>query len=417
MGEPSRTPGARELADDCVQRYQPEAVPPEIQHNLEQLADFFLFSPPLRAIFRDRLVDWSRFNGVPNSGHVAVADFLACGAATAAITTNFDMLVEEASKQLGDRAFQATVETDEAHRHSDHRPLLKIHGCMGRNRDQILWSRNQIEGMHPDPPLAARITAWRTWMAANLQGRDLVIVGFWTDWAYLNSVLEGVLDGTNPALIYLVNPGPAEELEQKAPGLWSISHRNGVFFRHVQQTGTEFLRNLRNSFNRKFFEHTLHRSISAFKAITGSTVDPAVDVLPAAANSEDLYDLRRDICGVPAGHVVRELKPKPHMEVIGATHLRLQARGAILSGARYRISDGTTVRVVNGAGRVMSMVRAEFTKRQPQTIGKEIVICDAQEDGNAPANIMRESTAATVVRTGTTAEWMTLQAATTRGLL
>ena len=60
MGEPSRTPGARELADDCVQRYQPEAVPPEIQHNLEQLADFPSFESDLPGSARGLVaIQWS----------------------------------------------------------------------------------------------------------------------------------------------------------------------------------------------------------------------------------------------------------------------------------------------------------------------------------------------------------------------
>jgi hypothetical protein len=29
----------------------------------------------------------------------------------------------------------------------------------------------------------------KTWMAANLREKDLLVVGFWSDWSYLNAVL------------------------------------------------------------------------------------------------------------------------------------------------------------------------------------------------------------------------------------
>jgi hypothetical protein len=235
----------------------------------------------------------------------------------------------------------------EAPRQMEHKPLLKLHGCASRNRDEILWSRKQIVGAQAERSLVDRIEFWRLWLQAHLQGRDLVIVGFWTDWAYLNGVLENALGGINPAVVYLIDPVPAADLNKKAPGLWSLAHRDGVQFHHIQQSGADFLKELRDLFNRKFFQRTLHQSISTFKALIGAATVPKPMALPAEITSAELYELRRDLCGIPNDQVVRQKTPTADMELVGAAHLGLMARGAVLEGTRYRTANGETVRVAD----------------------------------------------------------------------
>lgn len=103
MPPPSSAPRAAELAHSCAEKYQlatGQEVSVALRENLEELAEFFLSSPPTRAGFRDRYIEWSRFTGNPNQGHLAIADLLLCQAAEAAISTNFDVFVEKAAESL-----------------------------------------------------------------------------------------------------------------------------------------------------------------------------------------------------------------------------------------------------------------------------------------------------------------------------
>src|SRR3974390_826969 len=225
MAAPSSAPSAREVAVRASTKCREStgtAVPDGCEIDIEKLACFCFASPPLWAGFRDQYIDWKRFKGDPNPGHFAVADFLSCGAADCAITTNLDIFVEEAAERLGEPDFQAAVEGEEMARKHDHHPLLKIHGCMNRDRNRTLWCRDQIQGAGKIDAMEAQLGTWKAWLKGRLLGKDLVFVGFWSDWAYLNDILGSVLDGVQPRLVYLVDPAPPDVIQTKAPGLWSL---------------------------------------------------------------------------------------------------------------------------------------------------------------------------------------------------
>jgi hypothetical protein len=418
MAPPSSAPSARDVAVRASTKHQERtgvSVPPGWETDIEQLACFFYASPPLWAGFRDQYIDWRRFKGDPNPGHFAVADFLSCAAADCAITPNLDIFIEEAAERLGEPDFQAAVEDEEMARVHDHQPLLKVHGCMNRERDRTLWCHDQIRGARKNGAMVAQLDRWKTWLKGRLLGKDLVFVGFWSDWAHLNDILGSVLDGAEPRLVYVVDPVPVDVIQAKAPGLWSLTTGNGVIFRHVQASGAEFLDELRKILSVSFFERLFSESIGTYHSHVGIGTAPRMR-LPDGLNTDQLYDLRRDTTGVPPKAAVRDKGPLPTMHTTGAIHLMVQERGASFDGVRYKLADNSIVRVVNGAGQVMSLVQEKFSKDQPQSTAKEFVVCDARSDGNAPANVIRGARPSTILRAGNSSDWLTLEEARRRGI-
>jgi hypothetical protein len=115
--------------------------------------------------------------GEPNDGHAAVGDFLLSGAARAALSANFDLMIEQWSSRRKVQlrgaldGVQATAYADATS------PLLKFHGCMQMDRGRTLWTQGPLAL----PEIQRRVDSCKAWMQLNLPGRDLLVVGFWTD--------------------------------------------------------------------------------------------------------------------------------------------------------------------------------------------------------------------------------------------
>jgi hypothetical protein len=248
-----------------------------------------------------------------------------------------------------------------------------------------------------------------------LLGKDLLFVGFWSDWAHLNDILGSTLDGVEPRLVYLVDPVSLEVIQAKAPHLWILATGEGVVFKHVQVSGAEFLNDLRRTLSVSFFQRLFLQSVGTYHGHMGGGAPPQIH-LPDALNTEQLYDLRRDATGVPPNTSVRDKDPLPTMYTAGAIHLMLQGRGAKFDGARYKLADERRIRVVNGAGQVMSLVQKRFANDQPQASPGELVVCDARSDGNVPANVVRGARAANILQAGNSSEWITFEEARIRGI-
>lgn len=418
MAPPSSAPSAREVAGQCSTKCRESTgnpVPAGCEEDIERLAEFCYASPPLWAGFRDQYIDWKRFKGVPNNGHFAIADFLACSAADSAITTNVDIFIEEAAEILGEPDFQPAVEGEEMTRAHDHSPLLKIHGCMNRNRDLTLWCHSQLEGGRSNPAIVAQLALWKTWLRGRLLGKDLLFVGFWSDWVHLNDILGTVLEGVQPRLVYVVDLAPIDIIQAKAPGLWSLTTAEGVIFKHVQASGGQFLDDLRKTLGVSFFERLFLQSIGTYRGYKGVGVAPQAE-LPESLNTEQLYDLRRDTTGVSPKACVRHRDPIQAMYTVGAIHLMVQARGAKFDGARYKLPDGRRLRVVNGAGQVMSLVQEQFWSHQPQAEPGDLVVCDARSDGDVPVNLVRGPRVPNILQGGNSSEWITFEEAQNRGI-
>jgi hypothetical protein len=185
MAPPSSLPSAKAVAQGAFDEYVVAIDPAAdrtLRDDLEELAQHFVNLGTLKTVFIERLVPWKEFVRPPNPGHSAIADFLITRATASALSANYDCLVERQAWDYG-ADFVSLLDGDEATvRSVVHSPLLKFHGCSIRDRRETVWSKSQLG----DPVIAGRIAKSRTWMAANLREKDLLVVGFWSDWAYLN---------------------------------------------------------------------------------------------------------------------------------------------------------------------------------------------------------------------------------------
>jgi len=86
---------------------------------------------------------WALFKSQPNLGHEAIADFLGCGAIREAVTTNLDRLVENAADNLGEPLFRAIADVPGLGDTPEHRPYLKVYGCMERSPTATIWYKEQ----------------------------------------------------------------------------------------------------------------------------------------------------------------------------------------------------------------------------------------------------------------------------------
>lgn len=419
MAKPSRVPSAAQLARESAAKYLTvtgAAIPDEFDGNLEGLAKYFLSRNIFYSLFLKRLIQWEVFRHGSNPAHSAIADFLYCGAIEAAITTNFDYLIEDSVDALGDEDFQTSLDGDEARAVRPHKPLLKLHGCMIKDRDATLWAHNQLEGEHPQVRLVDRLDRSKLWLRGNLRDRDLIFIGFWSDWGYLNDILVEALRGVEPPLVLVVDPDDDETLARKAPGLWDLCHAGVVDFQRLRTSGADFMDQLRSHFSRQFLARVLAESRGACAAIGGVRADVQF-AIPAHLTSRELYSIRCDVTGTPSRQLVKGHKrPDPSMYEAGAIHLLLQRRGAQLVGDRYQLPTGQLIRVVAGNHQTINRVRDLFRYDQPYS--NEIVICaDTYEDGDAPSNVAAGVEQESIVRSVASTRWLTLSSAQNEGLL
>lgn len=189
--DPSNLMSAVDVSRSCYDKYHAiEALPAAMRDDIDQLAGHFYTSHQFQTVFIDGLVPWYALVGIPNKGHEAIADFLITRAVYAALSANFDPLIEQAA-QAHKIAMVAALDGREAlHFVNESNPLIKFQGCLIRDRPNTLWTQAQLA----EPPIQDRVTTCSEWMRLQLPGKDLVVVGFWTDWGYLNDVIVDALD-------------------------------------------------------------------------------------------------------------------------------------------------------------------------------------------------------------------------------
>jgi len=405
MASPSSVPSARTVAAETSEQYKLQtgvALPANAPTDLEVLSSFALARGDLRKLILQKLIRWQPFIRNPNDGHFALADFLGAQIIEFGISTNFDTLIELAAENLGEPLFEAALDGIEAGKALSHHPLLKIHGCCRRDKDQTLWCRQQLD----ETTIKNRVSASKTWLQGQLKSKDLLFVGFWSDWDYLNHVIEDCIGATEPSLVVLVDPMDAAGLATKAPNLWAWANSGKFQFHHARASGAEFLDELRKEFSIKFLEQLLAQSSKTFTALTGKAV-PAI-TFDKSKSSADFYALRRDYGGVPGNQIVRDKRPPNTSSQVGAMHLRLIAKGAKLDEPRF-VLDGNRIRIVQGAGQVLSLVQSSFSQETPPPLPDQIVICaGAADDGGVPAHLLRSGTTPSIVRSPAGgARWVT----------
>jgi hypothetical protein len=405
---PSSLPSAWDLAQSLASRHKSvtgNTLPLPLWGDIEALACHFYGAASMSHVL-DHLIDWAPFRGTPNDGHLAIADFLSCGAIKSAITTNVDVLIEAAAATLGDTDFYAFLNGHEANTHRAHMPLLKVHGCCERNRTQTLWCPAQLSESY----WREVISTSSQWLGGHLLNSDLVFIGFWSDWQYLNRVLSDCLSTTTPTNVYLVDPSDIGALAAKAPELYNWASGPGVTFQHVKMSGTDFLMELRVRFSQNIISRIVDSGRSHHEKRVRMPPKHYFD--PASLSMNQLYTLRRDFAGVPSTGVARTMEPSESHVAIGSLVTTIIEAGGSMSGQCFLV-NGQTVRVLNGAGYFVHEVQNLFaTDAVAALYPAEVYACvGANDDGGVPHHLTRMPAPATIVRSGISGDWTTYEGA------
>lgn len=408
MAPPSRLPPAWRVAEMCFDEYQLTIDPnvdSALRGNLEALAEHFAGLNTLKAVFIEHLVPWKEFVRPPNRGHAAVADFLITKTVVAALSSNYDTLIERRAWDYG-ADLRGSLDGEQAtvtsHRQA---PLLKFHGCAHIDRGSTVWASSQLH----DANIAERIEKSKVWMAANLLQKDLLVVGFWSDWDYLNRVLGDAVQGLDPLSVTVIDPSPTAVLQTKAPGLWALANQPQVTFSHIQESGADALDELRRAFSESYARRVLDAGSAVFTAKTGLTCNP-VWLSVADLDGEALYDWRRDAEGVPAGKPAIARSPQ-NVDLLGYFHLLLRRAGAVQQPQGYTLA-GQSIRVVNGAGSDLSTVARRFIEA-PTAPTADFFVAAGSMDLGLPGHLMRPGITGSVVRPGAGGKWLTIEQAQT----
>ena len=390
VSEPSKLKSAVGVANHCYDAYNlVDPIPPHLRDDVDGLAGYFYALGLFEPLFLRKLVPWDDLTGQPNAGHAAVGDFLLTGAAAFALSANFDALIEHWCQSL--KVFvQGALDGVEANQFANRsRPLLKFHGCMQRDLERTLWTKAQL----PEQRVSDRIESCRDWMAQQLPNRHILVVGFWTDWGYLNEVLGQAIDLSDSASVTVVDTKPTAELEQCAPQLWAVLTAAETFT-HVQASADEVLTELRLEFSRIWLRRFYNLGRNMIEAEHGPADPHLFDA--GILDVNDIYDVRRDAEGMPSNRAARTKEPPPDAAQSAFAHLLLKRAGAQQQGAMY-VYDDRTIRVLNGGGRSLEEVRAKFAGA-PSVTSPDLIICAGAENVGVPANVVRAPVGQSIMR-------------------
>lgn len=197
-------------------------------------------------------------------------------------------LIEHAAELMGEPKAHVALTRAEATRPLPHMPNVKLHGCFRRDPQQTLWSTRQLQV----DPFHDRVKEFTEWLPSVLLERDLLSVGFRSDWSYLNDVLSSVIRESQANRIVLVNPSDPQILQTKAKGLWELAHQDSVEFIHEREYGKDFLTELRQAYSFNFMRRLVSSGGPTFKQVMGREARACTGFkdLPML----DLYEWRRD---------------------------------------------------------------------------------------------------------------------------
>lgn len=405
MSAPSNLPSASAIAASASAKYAAlyGADRPPLPAGIEEQAELFFQRGELFSIYFQRLIDRNIFAAPPNPGHHALADLLLVRAIQTAITTNVDALIESAGRDLFGEIGVGIDGHTAAEVHADQAPLLKIHGCHVRDPRNMVWARGQLEAH----PVAGRIASSAQWLEGRLLNRDLLIVGYSTDWAYLNAILQSTLGHVTPCRVIVVNLAESAVFVERAAELYALGERATVRFGYVTASAADFLAAVRERFSKTFIRGVLHSGISEYTARAGAAPQAAWTE-PVSTDNQTLWQIRRDLEGcVPTQPA--SLKAPPPGNLVGLTLIQLRAAGATPDGQFWALNE-QRIRLIRANDKYLHRVQAEFERELAPTVAPDIVIAVGAESQQLPANIAREGTTATIAR-GTKGRWFTRQEA------
>lgn len=398
MASPSSLPSAATLAQSIQNRYNATVPGNPLTANIEEQAEYFWNRGELATVFIRTLIDKHIFSGRPNAAHFAVADFLLTNAADFAVSANVDAMIEMAGSTLFGMIEAGVSADDMAAVDPGVAPLLKIHGCWARDRNHTLWTGQQLTA----PPLQARVPQAAEWARNRLMNRDILVVGFFTDWDYLNTILADALHAVQPANLIVVDPDDPANLQTKAPDLYAVGQTAANKFWHVQEGANVFLRRLRLDFSQAFVRETLHGGAAAFQASKGPL--PSAHLLdPAETDPDALWRLRRDIEGCLPNQPAMLRRP-PNDPQVGLTILELLAAGAAWNQALFELGP-EKIRVLRASGKFMHEVESAYARDDAPVVSPDAVIAVGAETLGLPASIVRPASAPSIAR-GAKPRWL-----------
>lgn len=404
---PSSLPTAADVAQAAKAKYDAfyGSARDPLPVDISEQAEFFFARGELATQYLTTYVDRHAFAGQPNPGHEAVADLLLAHGIETAVSTNVDRLIELAGElQHGDIGAGIDVAAM-SQLPAGVAPLLKVHGCWTIDRAHTVWAPGQVTS----EPTASRLSDSANWITTRLLNCDLLIVGYYTDWAYLNSALERSLGAVHPARVIVVDPTDGAWLATKAPALNALGGRAQSAFLHVQQSGAVFLDRLRQSFAASFVRQALRGAAAAYQLRHGTAPDPA-SLEPVIGDNLTLWLIRRDLEGALPGRPVSRREPYDE-PMVGLTILELRARGATPSGSAWLL-DGKTIRVLRTANQLLHLIQAAFVGETPPIVTTDIVIAVGADSSPLPTSIVRGRMPGSIVRPGT-GRWLTRSDAVT----
>ncbi len=216
MPSPSNLLSAAEISQRCYDRWvATEYLDLELKNDIEQLANHFHSRSHFKIFLG--LIPWNDLVGPPNKGHAAIADLLITRGARAALSANIDCLIETwAQDKKVD--MRGSLTGQDASNFNTTNPLVKFHGCLWRDQQNTVWTHEQLT----QSPICERVATCSSWMNLNLPGKHLVVVGFWTDWLYLNDVFANAFEVENAESVTVIDPSPSSVLQAKAPALCDL---------------------------------------------------------------------------------------------------------------------------------------------------------------------------------------------------
>ena len=399
MAAPSSIPGAAVLAESAKEKYDATfgADRPPLPVSIDDQAQFFFERRELATVYLRSYIDQDIFATHPNAGHFAIADLMLIRGITTAVSTNVDTLIETAGSMLYGQIGAGVSRANVASLSPEKSPLLKIHGCWSEPGGTI-WARGQIA----EEPTRTRIDDCGQWLEVRLLDRDLLIIGYWTDWDYLNQILEAALSSVTPSRVTVVDPAETHTFEPKAPALYELGQRATTEFCHVRCSGHIFLDKLRVAFSRSFIRRILQFGKREFTGRLG--YDPEdLWLEPSSEDAGELWLIRRDLEGCNPNNPSK-LQTPTEEPLLGMTILQLQARGAVSNGSYWDL-NGKKIRVIRAANRALHEVESTFAGETPPAIAPDVVVAVGAESVSLPASIVRGSADGSVVR-GSATKWL-----------
>lgn len=406
MASPSNLPSALEIAKHCANLYNlnySNRLPKELESDIEKMAEYFWDKDSFVSIFLRRLLPLDKFRGVPNRGHMALVDFLYSKVLKFVVSTNVDTLVERAAEKMGEQTFYATVlESEIDTPWPYYNPYFKIHGCSDRDLDRTLWCHSQLAG---DPTLKIRLKAFEDWISTNLKSKDIIIIGFWSDWIYLNEILERCVRDLQANWVVVIDLSDTETLKTKAPRLWDWVERGKIQFKHIQVSGADFLDDLRGEFCRNYIERIFKISLNKYEEAIGNKFKGEMQ-LAEELTVEDLSNLRSDFTGTPRNRVARSKIPDDTDEVAGFFHLSLLDNKAILKKSYYHF-ENYIIRLINAKGQFLSSIKSKYSAEVsiPGTIVTMVAV-GAKMDAGLATNILRAEEENSIFNRKEKCEWI-----------